>query len=454
MIRLHVLAAAAMCLAHPAVAQNPAQLRAELRAKETAARQDADKLVEIAKWAQDQGLGAEARRILQSVLKTKPDHEAANLALGNVRYEGKWVSPQDAEALRKKAIEAEFKASGLVEESGVWIEKDHVADAKKGIYHHEGEKLTRGEKLAVQAGKVRHPRTGQFIDAADLEKAQTMFPIGTEGRWVGGQEADAYHRERSRPWAMRTRYCVLVSTLPLKDLDGIRPEVDKAYEIVRPLLVSVDPSPVHRPVVVVAGTEDEYRTLGSDMGGAGSAYGAFLGEDDRPVSLPLQGDVVPGVCHWHKDWGPYYARHAAGLAYVNGVRLDAGAALPHWFVQAFGSYASRFADRFVAGHFGEQHVQKGGVKDLKDWFASFAISGDMESKAIDANVYQAGLMLSFATGGGDKKVTDAMLEISNALASGQAKGVDKSVDKLQDLLIEREDAIKSWLQKLIREKGR
>lgn len=454
MIRTLCLVLAGLVLALPAWSQSPAQLRAELRTKESAAGKDADKLLEVAKWAEERGLAAEAKRLLQAALRIDPNHEGANLAAGNVHYDGKWMPAKDAEALRKKAQEAEFKAKGLVEVDGVWVEKDKVADAKKGIFHHAGQKLTRLEMQALQAGKVRHPHTGEFIDPADLDKAQTMFQIGTEGRWASEQEADVYHRDLERPWVIRTAYCVLVTTLPMKVAQEARREIDLGYETVRPFLGGGDPNPAHRPVVIVAATEDQHRDLGNQMGDEGSSYGAFLGTGERPFTVSFLGDVIPAVCHWHKDWGPYYARHAAGLAYCNSMCLDAGAEVPRWFLQSFGSYASRFTNPYLAGYFGEQHVQKGGVKTLKSWFNGFAINGEMEAKDIDANIYQAGLMLSFATQGGDAKVTEAMLEVTAEFTAGKGKAVAKAIEKLQKLLVDREDAIKGHLQKLVREKGR
>ncbi len=451
-------ALACLSLTLPVLAQSPAQLRGELRSKESAAKGDPDKLFEIAKWAQEVGLAAETKRILQAVLKTKPDHEGANLALGNVLWEGKWLPAKEADALRKKALEAEFKEKGMVEVAGVWVEKDHVADAKKGVFHFGDELVTKDDLVALQSGKVRHPVTGQMIDAADQEKAQTMFAIGTENRWVDEKEADRYHADPGRPWVIRTAYATMVTTLPIGKQMQPKNEIDAGFESVKGWnhFLGAVPGPAFRPVVVIAETEDDYKRWGNAIGDGSSAYGAFLGTGERLVEIPgLSSPTVVAVCHWHKDWGPYWARHAIGLAYARAILAEAQVeTVPQWFLQGFGSLPSRHKDAYLAGYFGELHVQKGGVKDLKAWFSSFQISGELEPKAIDANIYQAGLVLSFAVKGGDAKVTDAMMEVSQQIAAGKGKGLDKAIDKLARLIAEREDAVKAYLQKVVAAKGR
>lgn len=438
---------AGLSLALPLTAQSPAQLKQELRTKETAAKTDPDALAEVAKWAEEQGLAAEAKRIYQAILKVKPDHEAANRALGNEQVDGKWLPKKEAEAARKKAMEAEFKAKGLVDVGGVWVEKEHVADAKKGVFHHDGEKVTKEEKLALLAGMVRHPETGQLIEAQFLEKAQNkQFPIGTEGRWVDEKDADRYHSDGKRPWMIRTAYCTVVSTLPLSILATVKNEVDRGYEAIKPLLANMEPSPAFRPVILVSATKEEHQEFGTAMGDETSSYGAFYATAEAQLKVPMQGEVRPAVANWLKDWGPYYARHAAGLAYAGSLAVEMGVELPKWFHHGLGSVASRFCNNRDAGYLGEQHIAKGGVKNLKSFFSSFTINGEMEAKEIDYMIYQAGLVLAFAKSGKDAKALDALVEVTNAIAAGKSKGVDKSIEKLAALLAGKEEEIKAYLQ--------
>jgi hypothetical protein len=432
----------------PILAQAPTQLKHELRVKETAAKKDADALFAAGKWASEKGLATEAKRIYQAVLKLKPEHEGANTALGNELFDGKWMPAKDAEVLRKKALAAEYTAKGFVEVSGVWVEKDKVADAKRGVFEHEGQAVTREEKIALLAGKVRHPDTGELIDARNLEKAQQhYYPIGAEGRWVDEKEADNYHSDGGRPWIIRSTHCTVASTLPIAKLQVIKQQADRAVEKVQPLLGMRLPQPAYRPVIVIGATESEFRDLGNDIGDETSAYGGFLA--DKTISVPNQGEVRPGVCNWHKDWGPYYLRHAAGLAYAYGVAKDAGLQMPLWMLHGFGSVASRFENESDAGFFGKQHLEKGGVKNLKSFFATFAINGEMENKAIDYNVYQAGLVLHFAMQGGDPATTEAMQAVTSAVQPDKAGDFDKALARLTSTLVAKEAEIKGHMDKLI-----
>jgi hypothetical protein len=82
---------------------------------------------------------------------------------------------------------------------------------------------------------------------------------------------------------------------------------------------------------------------------------------------------------------------------------------------------------------------------------SYEISGDMQPEEIGFNLYQAGLMLSFAMDGNHAKVKEAMLAVSQALGSPDAKkGAAKAaIEKLQAALTGAEEEIKAHLAHLI-----
>jgi hypothetical protein len=121
--------------------------------------------------------------------------------------------------------------------------------------------------------------------------------------------------------------------------------------------------------------------------------------------------------------------------------------VPLWLLHGLGSFTSRFHLDADASWFGKQHIQKGGVKNLKGFFAAFAISPDLEPKDIDANIFQAGLLVAFAASGGDPKVTEAMQGVTAAI-TGKAKGGDKAIAKLQSALIDAEPKITAYLQQI------
>ncbi|MBL8727130.1 MAG: hypothetical protein JNM25_01780 [Planctomycetes bacterium] len=436
-------------LAVPVLAQSPAKLKQELRTKEAAAKKDPDALFEAGQWAADKELANDAKRIFQAVLKLKPDHEGANHALGNELVEGKWLPAKEADALRKKAQAAEYAAKGYVEVAGIWVEPDHVDDAKRGVFHHDGEVVTKDEKVALMKGMVRHPETGELIEAKYLEQAgKRYFPISAT-RWVDEKEANQFHSDLKRPWLVRTTHCTILSTLPIAKIQEMRGEADLGVERVKPLLGGVLPSPGRRPVILIAATESEYRDLGNGLGDGTDACGSALVREEASMRIPDVGDVRGAICNNDKNWNLRYLRHAAAITCANGVAADQGITLPLWFLHGVGSYTSRFQTDADAGWFGKLHQQKGGVRNLKGFFSGFAINGEMESTAIDYNIYQAGLMFSFAASGGDEAVTAALQDIGNLL-NGSSKGkADKAIGKFEAALIAAEPKIAAHLQELI-----
>ncbi len=204
-------------------------------------------------------------------------------------------------------------------------------------------------------------------------------------------------------------------------------------------------------MILAASTLSEYRDYGATFGDGTDACGAFLMREGMAAQVANQGAVRAAVCNMQDEngWGPYYLRHAAGLAYAQAVSAAAGADLPLWLLHGFGSYCSRFENESDGGYFGKLHVKKGGVSDLAPFFASFAISGDMESLKIDFNVYQAGLMVEFGAHGGDATATAAMQAISSALGDGKGSKVDAAVKSFETSLAAAKPAIVTHLEKLI-----
>jgi hypothetical protein len=443
---------ATLLLTLPAAAQGSARIKQELRNKETAAKNDPDALFATGKWAYEQGLTADAKRIFAAVLKQDANHAGANEALGNVLVDGKWLKAKDAEELRKKSLAAEYAQKGFVDVGGVWVEPAHAADAKKGIFHHGGERVTREEKLALLDGRVRHPQTGQLIEAKHLEKAQNgYFPIRGGAEWVDAKGADEYYGDPAHPWVVRTAYASIISTLPLAQILELKSFADQGHERVAPLFLHRQIDPTKRPVILVASSRAEYQQLGTNFSDGADAAGSFLMAEGRQIQIPGQGPVRATICENEKNWGTRYVRHSAALAYAHTVAEEAGVELPAWFLHGCASLTSRFQNDSEAGWFGKQHVQKGGVGNLKAWFVSYEISGDMQPEEIGFNLYQAGLMLSFAMDGNHAKVKEAMLAVSQALGSPDAKkGAAKAaIEKLQAALTGAEEEIKAHLAHLI-----
>lgn len=429
------------CLFAPAAnAQTRAQLKKELATKLEGAASAEDKM-KVAEWAKEVGLVTDYKKVLKQILETTPDFTPALDALGYVQFDGKWMPAEEAEAHRKSAMAAAFKERGLVEVDGVWVEKEKADDAKNGLFWHDGEAVSKDEKMGFLEGKVRHPKTGQLIAKEHLDKAQQgLFPV--EERWVDQEEADKYHAQMNRPWVIRTKHATLMTTLSFAWVKDLSDQIDPAIERLLPIFGNRTPSAEHRPLVGVAANQQEYVAVGTRIGGPGSAYGAFLAEQD----LSTQGVAFkgrPAVAVWEQNWGPYNVRHAAGLALVHSLCLDAKAEVPLWFQHAVAGLVDRLWNEQTTKFFGDRFVQNGGVTNLEDWFQKFAINPDMETEAMWSNIYQAALVLDFCIKGGDKACTKALEQIAEALEKGGAE-LGKAVTRLEQTIGKKAAAVRKY----------
>ena len=441
-----------LALATPqlALAQSPAKIKSQLQQMEKDAKKDPEALFAAAQFAAQKGLANDAKRLYAAILKIAPDHEGANAGLGNEQVDGKWLPAKEAAAARKKAMAAEYSAKGFVEVDGVWVDKAEVDDAKRGIFRHDGELVTKEEKLALMAGKVRHPETGELIDARNLEKAQNRyFPIGNDGRWVDENEANKFHADLAKPWVVRSSFCTLLTTLEIGKVEAVKREADRGYEAILEVFGGVHPKPTHRPVVILALTDDEFRQLGQAFSDGTDASGAFLMGEEGRIRVPGLGEVRGGITHYPKDLGPYYLRHAVALAFTHGVASEHGVELPSWFQQGLGSLARYFMNESDAGWFAKPLAQKGGARNLKGFFAGFAISGDMESTDISATLYQAGLMIAYARRSGDEQAKALLQDVVDVATGKKKGGIEKPIKALEAHLIASEAAIGTYLNQLL-----
>jgi|GEM_PF-2246759 len=437
-------------LAAPAAAQSKSRLKKELKSLEKAAKKDPDQLFEAGNWAKENGLDKDAKRIWQRVLKLDKGHAEANTALGNEQVDGVWMPAKQAKKLREKALEAEYSSKGYKKIDGIWVPPEKVKDARGGTFWHDGEKVTREQKVAYQSGQVRHPVTGQFIKKEDLQKAEGgYFPLAG-GKWGDKAAADKFHSNIRTPWMVRTYHATIISTLPIDKIEEVKRFTDMGQETVMPLFRGRELPPALRPVIIIAKTRAEYVEYGTSLGDGTDIVGAFLVRDDAEVRLPDQGVVRPAICNnENESWGPLLIRHAAALAYVNAVAAEAGADMPLWFIHGCGTLASRFENDRIAGGFGKQHLAKGGVGPIKSWLSNYDLSPDLSQRDIDFNLYQSGLMLAYGMRGGDQETTDALMEVTNALSADGKGSASKALTSFEKLLDGNKDKIAEYLNKLI-----
>lgn len=97
----------------------------ELRERMTALKdtKDANKLYELAQWAQQHNLSHSARQLLKRVIKLAPNHHGARTQLGFQLYKGKWMTQEEL-----------LKAKGFTFFQGRWVnnlEKEMILNRQK-----------------------------------------------------------------------------------------------------------------------------------------------------------------------------------------------------------------------------------------------------------------------------------------------------------------------------------
>ena len=445
----------AAALAAPLAAQSRVKLLNELESKEGAAT-DAAAVMEVATWAHEHKMHTAHKRLLNKVLKLDADHEGARQALGYVKHDGRWMLEAKVALLEKRAERAAMEAKGLKEVDGIWVPAGEVDAAEGGVYFHEGNPVSRAEKVALLAGKVRHPSTAAFIDPDDLEKAEEgLFPL-VNGDWVDLEEADKYHSESQRPWILRTDHVVVATTLPMASFEEVRGHIDQAIQSVMPFFGNRAIHPSHRPVLFVCSSVEEFQEMGNNFGDQRSIYGAFPCESE-PVFEGYTLSEPPIVANWgeRQPWGIYYLRNAAGQAYARAVGHDVGVRFPEWMIAGAGSYAERHYDVGIAKFFGQRHLEAGGVKGLEswgveslaDWVRGFGISSEHDRVRVEHSVFQSGLMLSFAMHGSDNDVLAAAQKFRDAVTADE--GAEEAFSNLQEVLSGKETELWAYLREIL-----
>ncbi|MEE2887014.1 MAG: hypothetical protein VX951_06240 [Planctomycetota bacterium] len=387
------------------------------------------KLFAAAKFAKKNKLEDHAAELFGKVLAIQPDNKLVNEALGHKSENGKWM--------------AEVK--------GIWVEVSQKAEALNGAFFHEGKRVNTWEKKQLLKGQVRHKYTGMLIPAADVEKANAgQFPLA-DGQWGDMAAANKYHSNINNPWALRTRYCCLISSLPYETLSQkVWGVVDETYTKLRMICGGNPCHPDRIPVILVTPTTASYIQFGDAYGGAGSSHGAFH-TSAQQFTVSITGNRRPvAACNWDaKGWEPYYARHAAGLAIANSYFGSESDSIPTWFTRGLAGYASRLFSNQMATYFGKQHARHGTPEDLAKWMSGFSISGDNPQTGKgtnDYNIYQAGLLVKFCMHGGDQESTDALMAVTKAMSEG--KGISIAVRKLEKVLGTKSDAVAIYLEKI------
>jgi len=202
-------------------------------------------LMGLATWCKEQGLKKEEREVLGRIVRLEPKNEEANLALGNIKVNGEWVSPSEAKSLKEKAEAAEKEAQGLAFYKGKWIPREDKENLEKGLVLHDGKWLTPeqlkesqglvkiGDKWVPKSEKVRAETVQEFKDKLKRDAACSVSEhfkvVHVNGQEIAdklAQQAEECYkyfnelfglRETKKHWTLTADYYVVDSDNLFKD---------------------------------------------------------------------------------------------------------------------------------------------------------------------------------------------------------------------------------------------
>jgi len=211
---------------------------------------DVAALAELARWCQEKGLTAEWKDVLRSIVQADPENEAANTALGLVRHEGKWMTPDERARAEQARTEGEMRAKGLVPYQGRWVKPEEKGNLEKGLVLHEGKWLTADE---VQRAKGYVSFNGTYVPKKDLHVHVLQDLVRKQGSLelhrAHGPHADVLSQD-SPDFAQEVCEALnqagreLADLLKVPDLFSLWPVTPRAWP--KPLVILFESQEVHR----------------------------------------------------------------------------------------------------------------------------------------------------------------------------------------------------------------
>ncbi len=112
--------------------------------------------------------------LVDEVLRLDPSHAAANEARGNVLYDGKWLKPADRDRLAAAKERTEKAKQGLVEHQGRWVTPEEKEALEKGLVLRDGRWMSEREAKELD-GLVDHK--GAWVKKAEVESLRLRDAI-------------------------------------------------------------------------------------------------------------------------------------------------------------------------------------------------------------------------------------------------------------------------------------
>lgn len=454
----------------------------EFEKRKTEAGDDTTKLWKLYEWCRDSRREKEGKTILRKIVKLDPGHKDANIALGNVFYDGKWFPNQKkVDEYKKEKETAEKTAQGLVPWKDQWVPAADVPFLERGLVRDaNGNWADPAEAKKIEEGWVRQDL--EWIPPAEKENVgKNLWKCGDQ--WLAIQEADEYHSEIGQWWRIPFERFHLYTTCERDAaMQKVKRELENGYdELVR--AYGAAPS---RPIVVIVlrdgaqyssfATGDEaMQRPTTDALGLSSVHHAYFADQNFEPSgdSPVLG---VGVGYWDvssdkgNKWGVHSVRHALGLSFAealdpstktveknrkSGLKPDqfwdafyAEKRIPNWFRYGAATYAERYyrdntvgigGDPLWARKWSVGNIQaRGGLRQLKlilDF--NLTVEGGADSEKL---INEAGLVVAYLLDGGDAALTEKLKKLQEAITTGKEKKVVAEAAKALEADIVKHEA--------------
>lgn len=439
----------------------PAKDDGEFDKRKKEAGKDTTKLWKLYEWCKQQKKEKEAKATLKDILRIDPNHKDANVAAGNINFEGKWFANQKKVDEYKKEKEAkEMADKGLVDFKGEWVPKEDLPFLEKGLVRDDtGKWVDAEEAKKVKEGWVKQDL--EWIPADQKENiGKGLWKCGDA--WLSLADADKYHSEIDQWWRIPADRYTLITTCD-RDLalQKIKRHLDLAIDDLEKIY-SVKPAlPI--PVIILrnaeqygsyaAGDQDAGRGM-TDVLGLSSIHYAYFA--DLSFDAATQQLLTTGVGYWDASndngnrWGVHSVRHAIGLSFAEALDPSPKAIesikktqkfdpkkfyeekkMPRWFRYGAAAYVERYYNDTTVGIGGNTHwtkdwsvkniLSQGGLRPLKQIF-EFNLKTDGGADATKL-INESGLVLAFIFDGKCAPVTEKFKAVQDAIKAGVEKKV-------------------------------
>lgn len=128
----------------------------------------------LAQWAEDKGLGSQARGAYHRVLAVSPSDPRANEALGNVKLDGRWVSGEES-----------YRARGYVKFEGQWVTPaEQEAELRERAAVSEADRQRQQAEARAREAEARAEEAEAKARQAEAEQSSDGIPMWYV--WGGG----------------------------------------------------------------------------------------------------------------------------------------------------------------------------------------------------------------------------------------------------------------------------